>query len=92
MASTIKNPFWKETLAAIAEIQISIQFNKSEKILEFNIFGNYLFKVGNRLIQKGEFIYIWNKKLYQVLNLLNLEIMAYRFYPGKNLIINIRLI
>ena len=68
MASTIKNAFWKETLAAIAEIQISIQFNKSEKILEFNIFGNYLFKVGNRLIQKGEFIYIWNKKLYQVLN------------------------
>ena len=65
MALSIQNAFWKETLKAFADIQTSIQFNKAEKVLEFNIFGNYHFKSGNQLLKKEDFISIWNKKIYQ---------------------------
>ena len=68
IAKKLTNPFWKETKTAVLDIQTEIQWNKPEQFLEFNIFGNFRFRIGQIVITKNDFGMLWQRGLFQAGN------------------------
>lgn len=71
IAKKLTNPFWKETIKAVLDIQKELQWNKPEQFLEFNIFGNFQFRIGDSVITKNDFGMLWQRGLFQAGNFIH---------------------
>ena len=60
------NEFWKETLKIFAKIMTEMPYSHPHFFYNLNIFNNDLFSVNGRQLEKNEFQALWNKKIVQV--------------------------